>query len=161
MAKLLLTLGGLKFGFVYPYLWLRSQVQKPDADKYFTIFFQKSLSVKEWVMLGFLATNIRFLMIHLHELIKHLMSWSPFLKGWLSRMSWERCVRTKEQCLQACLGLFSYCSWYAGFLNFSKIICMHKITVYCEMFAFHLVITHCLPLKCDMGFVHQGKLVSF
>lgn len=28
------------------------------------------------------------------------MLWSPFLKGWLSRMSCEKCIETKEQQLQ-------------------------------------------------------------
>lgn len=39
-----------------------------------------------------------------------------------------------------------------------KIMGTHKITVYGEMSALHLMITHCLLLTCDVGFVHQRKL---
>lgn len=42
MAKLLLISARLQFGFVYPYLWLRSQVQKPDADRVVWFFSPRS-----------------------------------------------------------------------------------------------------------------------
>lgn len=82
------------------------------------------------VMLGALTANLWFLMTHLHELINRLM-WGPFLEGWLNRLLHQRCVCTKEQCLQvsevlAVAGTFFvlFC-----FLNFLRTTCTYKITV--------------------------------
>lgn len=95
-------------------------------------------------------------MTYLHELIKQ-RSEAPFLKGWFN--VGVRCIGTKEQHLQVS-GALLLVKLIGSLKNFIKMMCMYKITVYCEMSALHLMITHCLLLKCAMGFVHRRKLVS-